>query len=188
MDCHGHVSICELLLFRGQSQEEARKRAAHETWMAESQKLMEKEEHLSRRVEKVYRAWVHEQKMLRLVAFEKVARKREEKVCLPCLPIPLSPGLRWSNHWPSHVFALQSSVGCWCLATLLQHFAAAARESSEWNVVWRHERHLLDEKNAAVAAFEKEFMADEEVSSAKVNVVWRCVAPYGQWKCCLAVN
>ena len=41
---------------------------------------MAKEDHLSTRVEKVYRAWVREQKMLKLKAFEKVSRKREEKV------------------------------------------------------------------------------------------------------------
>ncbi len=56
---------------------------------------------------------------------------------------------------------------------IFQDFAAAARESVDWNVRWRIEWYELQERNATVSAMELELMADEDILSSEVNVVWR---------------
>ena len=61
-------------------QEELERRRKHDEWMRANWALMEAEAHLSQRVEKVYRAWVKEQRHVKLIANEKIWRKREEKV------------------------------------------------------------------------------------------------------------
>ncbi len=61
--------------------EEARQ-ATFARVIAENQALMAKEDHLSARVEKVYRAFKAEEKLARQKARDKVIGKNESKVCV----------------------------------------------------------------------------------------------------------
>ncbi len=54
--------------------------------LAENQSLMAKEDHLSARVEKVYRAWKEEERLARQRAKDKVVAKQESKVCMSAWP------------------------------------------------------------------------------------------------------